>query len=86
MDDIRVVMNSDGVERLLKSSGVLADLDRRARAIASAANASSSWGGYDSEASNVGNRARARVWNVKHGAADDESRNNRLLRSLDAGR
>lgn len=86
MAEVNVKINDAALAKLLVSPEVVADLERRGKAVAAAANADSSWGGYYSEASGTGKRAHARVWNVKHGAADDEARNNRLLRSLDAGR
>lgn len=83
---VEVTFNGDAIERLLTSPAMVQDLRRRAERVADAANRESSWGGYVSSASGEGRRAHARVWNVKAGAADDESRNNRLIRGLDAGR
>ena len=83
---VEVTFNGDAIERLLTSPAMVQDLRRRAERVADAANRESSWGGYASSASGEGRRAHARVWNVKAGAADDEARNNRLIRGLDAGR
>lgn len=83
---VEVRFNEQAIARLLKSPAVEQDLARRAERVADAANSESSWGGYYSDSSSEGTRARARVWNVKAGAADDEARNNRMIRALDAGR
>lgn len=83
---VRLTFNTGAIEQLLTSPAMEAELKRRAERIAAAANAESSWGGYQASSSREGSRARARVWNVKHEAADDEARNNRLIRGLDAGR
>ena len=82
----RLRMNERAIADLLTGSEITAELERRAQAIADAANNESSWGGYYSAVTNDGNRSRARVWNIKSGASDDESRNGRLLRNLDSGR
>lgn len=79
-------MNQRAIADLLTGPEITAELERRAQAIADAANSESSWGGYYSAVTNDGNRARARVWNIKSGASDDESRNGRMLRNLDSGR
>lgn len=86
MAKARLKFNAGAIRRLMEDPAVAADVASRAAAVADAANAGSSWGGYEYEVSTAGARPRARVWNVKSGAADDESRNNRLIRSLDAGR
>ena len=86
MSKSKLTFKPDAIGKLLAEPAVRADLERRARAVADAANASSSWGGYFSGPASGGERPRARVWNIKSGASDDESRNNRLIRALDAGR
>lgn len=62
-----------------------AELGTRAAAIAEACNAESSWGGYFSEV-DLGDPDHpvARVWSAD--ARDDEARDQRILRNLDAGR
>lgn len=59
-------------------------VEEAAESIAEACNAESSWGGYDSAASNDGYTATGRVWEFDN--REDEARNNRLIRNLDAGR
>lgn len=82
--NLKIKLNRAGVEALLTSDEMKADLARRAKAIEVACNNDSTWGGYASSASNGGKRARAKVWS--YGAHDDESRQQRLVKNLDAGR
>lgn len=82
--NLKIKLNPAGVQALLSSDEMKADLARRAKAIEVACNADSSWGGYASSASNEGKRARAKVWS--YGAHDDESREQRLVKNLDKGR
>lgn len=82
----RLKFTRDGMQNLIGAEKLKADLERRAKAIADACNAESEWGGYYSAASTEGDRARARVWNIKRGASDEESRNQRMIRNLDEGR
>lgn len=82
----KVKIHRGAIRKLMQDPKVLADLKRRGEAIAAAANAQSSWGGYYSGVSEQSGRPSVRVWNIKQAAADDEARNNRLIRSLDAGR
>lgn len=86
MADFRVQMNRRAVAQLLVSDEVADSLLARAQKIADDANAESSWGGYYAAVTKEGKRARARVWNIKLGTSDEDTRNNRLIRSLDAGR
>ena len=86
MAKVKIKFTSGAIRRLMADPAVAADVAARAAAVAAAANAGSSFGGYEHEVSTAGARPRARVWNVKSGASDDEARNNRLVRSLDAGR
>lgn len=72
-----------GLEALVKSPEALAIVEEKAQAIAAACNAESSWGGYDSAARIDNDRARARVWSFDD--RDDEARDNRILKNLDAG-
>lgn len=85
MAEVRWVINKQAIAALMRHPDVVDDLKRRAKAIADAANADSSWGGYYSEVDTSGRRPTARVWNIKHGASDDEARNNRMIRALEAG-
>lgn len=86
MAEVRWVINKKAIVAFLRDPRVVDELERRAAAIAAAANAASSWGGYVSEVDTSGARPTARVWNIKHGASDDEARNNRMIRALEAGR
>lgn len=78
---VRIVMNRDGARALLKSPGVKADLERRARAIAARA------GEGHIVDSRVGKtRARASVVTSTADARRREATDRNLLKSLDAGR
>ena len=72
-------------EIVLKAEKDKGVLDAAAKAIADACNSDSTWGGYYYAVNTDGKWPRARVWNVKRGASDDESRNNRLIKNIDAG-
>lgn len=85
MADVTWRINQRTILSWLRDPALVNDLERRAAAIAAAANAESSWGGYESEVDTSGSRPRARVWNIKPEAQDDEARNNRIIRNLDAG-
>ena len=85
-DGIRVEINGRGIRNILSSADVADDLARRAEDIAQACNDESEWGGYFWAVSTDGNRARARVWNIKRGYSDDDTRDNRMIRSLDEAR
>jgi len=82
----RIRFRNGAIRALMNDAAVVADLEARAKRVAAEANAESSWGGYYSAVSTEGNRPRGRVWNIKQGASDDEARNNRMIRALDAGR
>lgn len=82
----RVRVNSQAIREIMSSPDVADDLARRAADIAQACNDESEWGGYYSAVSTDGTRARARVWNIKRGYEDDESRNNRMIRGMDSAR
>lgn len=73
-------------ERIRTEAKVLADLKARAERIEAACNGQSSWGGYESEAEMGRTRAVARVWSIGPEAVEDNARNQRLIRNLDAGR
>jgi hypothetical protein len=71
---IREIMSGPEARELVKS---LADADR------DACNEESSWGGYASTEDSDDVRARARVWSFDN--RNDEARDNRMIRNLDAG-
>lgn len=78
---VRVVLNSRGMRAILRSEGVLADLDRRAKQIAAAA------GPGMEPSSMVGkNRARASVITATKEAREAEATGRALSRAIDAGR
>lgn len=81
MAPTRLVMNQAGVSAILDAASRL--VAERAKAIADACNADSSWGGYESEVeTGADGTAVARVWAIDE--SSNESRNQRLLRNLDA--
>lgn len=73
-----------GLAELVTSPELLPLVKEKVDAIAAACNEESSWGGYSSAASIDGDRVRGRVWSYDD--RDDEARDNRMLRHLDAGR
>lgn len=77
----RVVMNRAGAAALLKSPGVLADLQRRANAIAGAAGE-----GFEADARIGAARARASVHTASTEARVAEATDRALTRAIDAGR
>lgn len=81
---VRVVMNPEGVKKVLNDPRIQKALEERAAAIAKACNAESSWGGYESGPVEEKDTARANVWTI--GDHDDEARQQRLVKNLDAGR
>ena len=85
MANVKVKMNRAGVREVLQSDGVQNDLLARAKAIAASANASSG-GGYAADVIAGKNRARAVVKATDRNSAFDNSRNNTLAKSIDAGR
>lgn len=78
---IRVTLNPKGVEALLKSAEVQADLKRRADAIAAAAGP-----GMEARASVDKDRARAAVVTATFDAILAEAAHKNLTRAIDAGR
>lgn len=78
---IRIEMNRKGVEELLKSPEVQADLQRRAEAIAQAAGP-----GMVAEARVGRTRARASVRTGDFDAILAEARDKALTKAIDAGR
>ena len=77
----KIKFNSKAIAALLKDPAVVADLKRRAEAIADAAGE-----GYDAVSSEPRRRARAAVVTASAAARRDNAENNTLLRNLDAGR
>ena len=78
---VRIVLNRRGVRELLRSPEVLADLERRARNIASTAGP-----GHEVDSQTGRNRARASVRTDTINAMRDEATDRRLTRSIDSGR
>ena len=81
MANVRIVLNRKGVRELLRSPEVLADLERRARRIASSAGPGHA---VDSEVGR--NRARASVRTDSIDAMLAEADTHQLTRAIDAGR
>lgn len=87
MANLRIVLNRKGVKTLLTSDKVLADLVRRANAVAVAADGNSGRGGDHSIESAVGrNRARAAVYTDTFNAMHREADQRTLTRAIDAAR
>lgn len=81
MAKTRVDWNISGFRELRLEPGVVADLGRRAEAVADAAGA-----GYEASTFEGRNRGRASVITGDWRSRVDNARNQTLLRSLDAGR
>ena len=77
----RIKLNSKAIRDLLRSREMVADLDDRAKRIASAAG-----DGFDSEATQGRTRALASVWTATREAREAEGRSRALTRAIDAGR
>jgi hypothetical protein len=84
MKYVRVDLNEQGVAELLKSPEVLADLERRANAIADAAGGEPE--DYEVVVMIGRTRARASIRTASHRARAAEARERRLTRSFEAGR
>ena len=78
---VRIVLNRKGMRQLLRSPEVLADLKRRAEAIAAAAGS-----GMEVSAMVGRNRARASVITATSEARNAEATSRALTRAIDAGR
>lgn len=78
---VRIEMNKDGFQELLKSEPIRADLDRRARAIAAAAG-----DGMLARSSIGTTRARAQVITDSLDAKLAEAKDKSLTKAIDAGR
>lgn len=81
MSDLRIKWNPAGIRQILRGEPMLADVDRRAEQIASAAGP-----GHRVEAEVGKNRARAVVITDTDEAVRAEIRDHALTRALDAGR
>lgn len=78
---VRIELNVAGVGELLRSPEVLADLERRAQAVASAAGP-----GMEASAQVGSTRARASVITADLDAMRAEATDRALTRAVDAGR
>lgn len=81
MSKVEIKLNSAGMEELLRSPAVMADLRARANRIARSAGF-----GYRVYVEQGRSRARASVVAGSRRARRDNARNNTLLRALGAGR
>lgn len=81
----RVKWNYPGLGSILRGAEMRADLERRARAIAAAANGASGEA-YAVDSGTGRTRARASVRTASVAAARREATDHVLLRSIDAGR
>lgn len=81
MGDVKIELNSDGVRALLRSPGVQADLDARARRISAAAGP-----GMLPTVEAGKTRARASVITASDEARRAEATGRALTRAVDAGR
>lgn len=79
---VRLKFHRQAIEEIEKSPEALALVQQKADAIADACNGQSSWGGYFSAAEVNSDRARARVWSAD--GRNDEARDQRLIKNLDA--
>ncbi len=79
----KLKFNPAAFDEILGGSEALEMVRSKGEAIAEACNSDSSWGGYFSAATTDGDRARARVWSADN--RNDEARDQRLVRNLDAG-
>lgn len=77
----KLTLNSAGVAELLKSAAVRADLEGRARAIASAAGE-----GFEADSEVGSKRARASVRTTDFASRKAEAQDRALTRAVDAGR
>lgn len=72
----------EGLRAIDRSPAALELIKAKAKAIADACNAESSWGGYASAAAIHPDRVRGTVWSYDN--RDDEARDNRMIKNLDA--
>lgn len=80
---MRVKMSKNGLRDLMSGPEAIAMLERKAEAITNACNGDSSWGGYEHADRSSSTRARQHIWSAD--ARNDEPRDQRLFRNLDAG-
>lgn len=69
-----------GIRKLMAGPEAQALVNDLAKQTADAANAESTWGGYDHADASDNDRARARVWSYDD--RNDEARDNRMIRNL----
>lgn len=85
--EIRVQVRRRGIQQIMTSPKMRAEIERRAAAVAAACNAQSSWGGYESGAESLNRiRASANVWTTDLRATRDEARSNRMIHNLGSAR
>ncbi len=84
--DVKVVLKSAGVVALLNDPKVVADLGRRAQAIATSAQAGTGPGDDYGVSTSTGKRGRATVWTRSYEARVAEAKNRTLTAALEAGR
>ena len=77
MSNVKFVLNSEGVQELLKSAEMQAVLDSHAQAVADRAGL-----GYAAETKVGKKRAYANIYAETYGAKRDNLENNTLLKSL----
>lgn len=83
---MRFRMNRRGIGELLKSAGVVADVQRRAEAVVSSANALAGVEGGHNVRNATTNRARAIVMTSGKAAAEAEAVNHSLTAAVNAAR
>jgi len=83
MAKVRLEFNREALRQIMSGPEARALVNGMADATRDACNAESSWGGYESADASDDIRARARVWSYDN--RNDEARDNRMIRNLDAG-
>ncbi len=78
---VRLEFNAEAFAQIRKAPGVLADVRRRAEAVATRAG-----DGYEAEADLESNRASAAAFTNTAEARAENARNHTLINALDAGR
>lgn len=88
MGDVRIKFNPEAFYDLRRASGVIGDLEERAKRVQEAAGGSAA--GYETSSQQGAKRPegrwRATVITATAEAVADNAKNNTLIRSLDAGR
>lgn len=77
---VRIDWNREGFRDLMRDPSLV---EGRGERVADACNAESSWGGYYHATTVSDVRARSRVWSI---GGNGETRQQRLIRNLDAGK